>query len=115
MTLPWIGPFKELAMLRAFIRFLAQRSLALGAPKMIDDLMLQNPDEPGALRSTPFEFLVSPERCEKSFLHGVFGGVIVAQSKNGIPEKVIAVVVKPTTSIGRFTGGHALWLVHTNL
>jgi hypothetical protein len=47
-------------------------------------------------------------------LHGVFGGGIVAQSKNGILEKVIAVVVQPTTRIGRFIWELTLWRVHTN-
>jgi hypothetical protein len=47
-------------------------------------------------------------------LHGVFRGGIVAQSKNRIFEKVIAVVVQPTTRIGRFIGELALWRVHTN-
>jgi len=47
-------------------------------------------------------------------LHGVFGGGIVAQSKNGILEKVIAVIVQPTTRIGRFIGELTLCRVHTN-
>jgi hypothetical protein len=115
MTLPGPGPVKELAVLVTFIRFFTKRSLTPCTPKMIDDLMFQNSDEPGALRSTPLKFFISLERGEKSFLHGVFGGVIVAQSKNGILEKVITVVVQPTTRIWGFTGGHALWLVHTNL
>jgi hypothetical protein len=33
-------------------------------------------------------------------LHRIFGGGIVSQSKNRILEKVIAVIVQPTTSIG---------------
>src|ERR1041384_1823444 len=113
MTLPWTRSLEELAVLGTFIRFFAERSLTSGAPKVIDNLMLQNRDEPGALRGTPLEFLVSLECREKSFLHGVFGGVIVAQSENGILEKVIAMVVQPTTRVWGFNGGRALWLVHT--
>jgi hypothetical protein len=48
-------------------------------------------------------------------LHRIFGGVIVSQSKHGIPEKIIAVVVQPTTGIWGFTGGHSLRLTHTDL
>src|ERR1044071_10135157 len=100
MTLPRLGPFKKLAMLGTFIRFFTEWGLTHGAPKMIDDLVFQNPDEPGALRSAPLKFFVSFQCCEKSFLHGVFRGGIVAQSKNRILEKVIAAVAQPTTSSG---------------
>src|ERR1041385_5218688 len=86
MTLPRLGPFKKLAVLGTFIRFLTEWSLTRRAPKMIDDLVLQNPDEPGALRSASLKFFVSFERSEKSLLHGVFRSGIVAQSKNGILE-----------------------------
>jgi hypothetical protein len=48
-------------------------------------------------------------------LHCIFGGGIVAQSENGILEKIIAVVVQPTTSIGGFSGELTLWHVHTNM
>ena len=56
MTLPWLRSLEKLAVLRAFVRFFAEWSLTNGAPKMIDDLVLQNPDQPGALRATPFKF-----------------------------------------------------------
>jgi hypothetical protein len=115
MTLPWPRFVEEFAVLRSFVRFFTERSLAAGAPKVVDNLVLQNSDEPRAFRSTSLEFLVSLERCEKSFLHGVFGGGIVAQSKNGILEKVIAVVVQPTTRIGRFSGDLTLGRVHTKV
>src|ERR1044072_3333443 len=115
MTLPGFGAFKKLAVLRTFIRLFAERSLTRRAPEMIDDLMLQNPDEPGSLRAPSFKLFVSLECSEKSLLHGVFGGGIVTQSKNGVLEKVIAMVVQPTTRVWGFTGGRALWLVHTNL
>src|SRR6185369_116385 len=93
MTLPWTRSLEELPVLRAFVRFFTERSLTAGASKVIDNLMLQTPDEPGAFRSPSLEFLVSLEGREKSFLHGVFGSSIVAQPKNGILEKIIAVVV----------------------
>jgi hypothetical protein len=48
--------------------------------------------------------LVSLEGSEKSLLHRILRGGIVAQSKNGILEKIIAVVVQPTTRIGGFIG-----------
>src|SRR5215813_11862001 len=114
MTLPRLGPFKKLAVLGTFIRFFTEGSLTHYAPKMIDDLVFQNPDEPGAFRSAPLKFFVSFECGEKSFLHGVFRGGIVAQSKNRILEKIIAVVVQPATRIGRFIGELTLWRVHTN-
>src|SRR6185369_1106687 len=113
VTFPRLGPFKKLAVLGAFIIFLTEWGFTHCAPKMIDDLVFQNPDEPGALRSAPLKFFVGFECCEKSLLHGVFRGGIVAQSKNGILEKVIAVVVQPTTRIGRFIGRLTLWRVHT--
>src|ERR1041385_1887773 len=115
MTLPRLGPFKKLAMLGTFIRFFTEWGLRRRAAKMIDDLVLQNPDEPRALRSAPLKFFVSFECGEKSLLHGIFGGGIVAQSKNRIFEKVIAMVVQPTTRIGRFIGELTLRRVHTNL
>src|SRR4029079_4090254 len=111
MTLPGPGFIKELAVLRAFVRFFAERSFPSGTPKVIDDLMFENPDQPGALRSTSLEFFVSFQRCEKSFLHGVFGGSIVAQSENRVLEKVVAMVVEPTTRVGRFIGELTLWHV----
>src|SRR5215813_1164780 len=114
MTLPRLGPFKRLAVLGTFIRFFTEWSLTHRAPKMIDDLVFQNPDEPGAFRSAPLKFFVSFECCEKSLLNGVFCGGIVAQSKNRILKKVVAVVVQPTTRIGRFIGELTLWHVHTN-
>ena len=40
MTLPWIRPFKELVVLRTFIRSFAEWSLPHSAPKMIDNLVL---------------------------------------------------------------------------
>ena len=115
MALPWLGPFKKLAMLGTFIRFFTEGSLPHCAPKMIDDLVLQNPDEPGALRCASLKFLVSFQCCEKSLLHGVFRGGIVTQSKNGILKKVVAMVVQPTTRIGRFVGELTLWHVHINV
>src|SRR6185369_17063936 len=115
MTLPWSRALKELEMFRTFVRLFAERRLAHSATKMIDDLVLENPDEPGSLRTTSFELLVSFQRCEKSFLHGVFGGGIVTHSKDGILEKVVAMVVQPTTGIRGFIGGRTLWLVHTSL
>src|SRR6185369_5253361 len=78
MTLPRPGPFKKLAMLGTFIRFFTDGGFTRCAPKMIDDLVLQNPDEPGALRSAPLKFFVSFQCCEKRLLHGVFRGGIVA-------------------------------------
>src|SRR6185369_11546690 len=51
MTLPWSRPVKELEMFRTFVRLFAQRRLAHCATKMIDDLMLENPHEPGSLRT----------------------------------------------------------------
>src|SRR5690242_19799802 len=114
MTLPRLGPFKKLAVLGTFIRFFTEWGLTRRAPKVIDDLVFQNPDEPRALRSAPLKFFVSFECSEKSLLHSVFRGGIVPQSKNGILEKVIAVVVQSTTRIGRFIGELTLWRVHTN-
>src|ERR1043166_2695590 len=90
MTLPRLGPFKKLAMLGTFIRFFTEGSLTRCAPKMIDDFVFQNADQPGALRSAALKFFVSFECCEKSLLHGVFRGGIVAQSKNRVLEKVVA-------------------------
>jgi len=113
MTLPRLGPLEEFAVVRAFVRLLTEGSLAAGAPKMIDDLMLENTHEPGSLRTAAFKLFVSLQRCEESFLHGVFCGGSVAQSKNGIFKKIIAVVVQPTTRIGRFIGGLTLCRVHT--
>src|SRR5215213_3740641 len=115
MTLPWIRSFKEFAVLGTFIRFFTEWGLTHRAPKMIDDLVFQNPNEPGALRSAPLKFFVSFECSEKSLLHGVFRGGIVAQSKNGILEKIIAVVVQPTTRIGRFIRELTLYRVHTSV
>src|ERR1044071_5537437 len=112
VTLPGLGPFKKLAVLGTFIRFFTERGFTHCAPKMIDDLVLQNPDEPGALRSAPLKFLVSFQCCEKSLLHDVFRGGIVAQSKNGILKKVVTMVVQPTTRIGRFIGELTLRRVH---
>src|ERR1041385_8450024 len=115
MTLPRLGPFKKFAVLRTVIRFFTEWCLTHRAPKMIDDLVLQNPDEPGTLRSAPLKFFVSFECSEKSLLHSVFRGGIVPQSKNRILEKVIAVVVQPTTRIGRFIGELRLRRIHTNV
>ena len=115
MPLPWIRSFKEFAVLGTFVRLFAERGLTPGTPKMIDNLMLQNSHEPGSLRTAAFELFVSLQRCEKSLLHCVFGGGIVTQSKDGILEKIIAVIVQPTTRIGRFIGELTLWCVHTNV
>jgi hypothetical protein len=53
--------------------------------------------------------LVSLEGSEKSLLHCILRGGIVAQAKNGILDKVIAVVVQPATRIGGgFIGGLTL-------
>src|SRR5690348_7690112 len=104
MALPRLWPFEELAVLGTFIRIFAERRLTHSAPKMIDYLMFENANEPRSLRATPFELFVGLERGEKSFLHGVFGGGIVAQTKNGVFEKVVAMVVQPTTRIGGFIG-----------
>src|ERR1044072_3904226 len=115
MTLPWLRSLKELAVLRAFVRFFAERRFPASASKMIDDLMLENSDEPGSLRSASLKFFVSFQSCEKSLLHGIFGRSIVAQSENRVLEKVVAVVVQPTTRIGRFIGELTLWHVATNM
>jgi hypothetical protein len=115
VTIPWPGSFKEFPVIRTFISFFAERSLTHRAPEVVHDLVLQNSYEPGSLRTAAFEVLVSLQCCQKSLLHRIFGGVIVSQSKHGIPEKIIAVVVQPTTRIWGFTGGHALRLVHTGL
>src|ERR1044072_2634335 len=49
MTLPRLRSLKELAMLRPFFRFFAEWSFSTSATKVIDDLMLEYADEPGAL------------------------------------------------------------------
>src|SRR6185369_7251471 len=115
MALPWSGSFKELAMLRAFIRFFAEWGFAANAPEMIHDLMFQDTDQPGTFRAAPFELLIGLEGSEKSLLHCILRGGIVAQAKNGILEKIIAVIVQPTTRIGGFFGGLTLRCVHTVL
>ncbi len=104
MTLPRLGSFKELAVFRSFVRFFAEWSFTANTPEMIHDLVFQNPDKPGPFRAAPFELRVSLEGSEKSFLHGILRGSVVAQSKDGILEKIIAVVVQPTTRIGGFIG-----------
>src|SRR6478672_12963735 len=99
MTLPGFRSFKELAVVRAFIRLFAKGSLAPSAAEMIDDLMFENSNKPGSLGTPPFKLFVSLQRCEKSLLYGVFRGVIVAHSKDRILEKIVAVIVQPTTRI----------------
>jgi hypothetical protein len=104
MTLPVIGSLKELTVLRPIIGLFAEWSFTANTPKMIHDLVFQNSDKPGPFRAASFELPVSLEGSEKSLLHCVLRGSIVAQSKNGILEKIIAVVVQPTTRIGGFIG-----------
>jgi hypothetical protein len=108
VTLPGSRSFKELAVLGTFIGFFAEWSFADNPPKVIHDLVFQNSDEPGPFRAASFELLVSLEGSEKSLLHHILRGGIVTQAKNGILEKVIAMVVKPTTRIRSFIGGLTL-------
>src|SRR5690242_9353348 len=115
MTLPRLRSVKKLAMLRPFLRLLAERRLTNGAPKMIHDLVLENAHQPRPFRTAACEIFVGLQGGEESFLHGIFRGAIVAQTKHCIPEKIIAVVVQPTTGIRGFNGGLTLRLVHTNL
>jgi hypothetical protein len=82
---------------------------------MIHDLVFEDPDQPGAFGAASFELLVRLEGSEKSLLHRILRGGIVAQSKHGILEKIIAVIVEPTTRIGGFCGELTLRCVHTNL
>src|ERR1051325_6538619 len=72
MTLPWIRSFKEFAVLGTFVRLFAERSLTPGPPKVIDDLVLEDPNEPGSLRTPAFKLFIRLQRCEKRLLHGVF-------------------------------------------
>jgi hypothetical protein len=58
MTLPSVRSFKKLAVFRTFVTFLADRSLTPKASKMIYDLMFQDSDQPGSLRTSPFKMLV---------------------------------------------------------
>ena len=115
VTIPWSGPIEELTMLRTILGFLTERSLTHSASKVIDDLVFQDSDQPRSLRAAALEVFVSLQRREKSLLHRIFGSGIVSQSEYGIPEKIIAMVVQPTTRIWGFTGGNALRLVHTDL
>jgi hypothetical protein len=115
VPLPRFRALEEFAVLRAFVRFFAEWSLSYSASKMIDDLVLENPDEPRSFRPASFKLFVSLQCREKSLLHRVLGGSIVAESKSRILEKVITVVVEPTTRIGSFIGELILWRVHTNM
>jgi len=49
MIRPFAGFAKRLAVVRAHFK-IGHRTLAAGAAEMIDDLVLENADEPGALR-----------------------------------------------------------------
>ena len=49
---------------------------------------------------------------EKSLLHCIFRHDIVAQSEDGVFEKIVAVIVQPTFRIWRLVGGLSLCLAH---
>src|SRR5689334_21883668 len=114
MTLPGIRSFKELVMIRIFVCTFAQRSFTPNAAKVVDNLMLEDPNQPRSLRAAPFKLFISFQGCEESFLHGIFRSGIVAKAENGVLEKIIAVIVQPTTRIGRFIGELTLCRTHIN-
>src|SRR5690242_4942541 len=62
VTVPWSGFVKEFTVIRTFVRLLTERSLTHGATKVIDDLVLQDSDQPRALRTATFELSVSLQR-----------------------------------------------------
>ena len=64
------------------------RPLAAGAAQRVDDLVLEDPGEPGAQVRAPGEALFRGERREERFLYCVFGGLAVAELQRGEAEKV---------------------------
>ena len=61
----------------------------------------------------PFKFFVGFQSREKCLLHGVLGGGIVTQSKNGVFKKVVAMIVQPSAGIGGRGSGIRLGRAHT--
>jgi hypothetical protein len=63
-------------------------ALPSGAAQGVDDLVLEDPGEPGAQVRAPGEAFLGAERREERFLNGVFGRLAVTQLQRGEAQKV---------------------------
>jgi hypothetical protein len=108
VAFPFISSFKELVVFRTFVNSFSDGSFAFGFAEVVDDLVLQNSDQPGSFRAAAFEFFISFQRGQKGLLHDIFRRGIVSQTKDGVLEKIVAVIVQPSAGIGQLKVG--LWL-----
>jgi hypothetical protein len=62
-------------------------------------------DQPRAFRAAALKVFIGFNGGEKRFLDDVFSGGLIPQSKDGVLEEVVAMLVEPGGAIGRFNGG----------
>ncbi len=82
----------------------ADRCFSRDPAEVIRDFVFHNPDEPRAFRATALKIFVRLDGGEKCFLNDVLGGSLIAQSKDGVLEQVVAMLVEPRSAVGRFIG-----------
>ncbi len=83
---------------------LANWRFARHASEMIGDFVFHDADEPRAFRTASLKIFVSLDSDEKCFLNDVFGGSLIAQSEDGVLEQVVAMLIEPRCTVGRFIG-----------
>src|SRR5688572_26372904 len=73
--------------------------LAPRAPDRVDDLVLEDPGEPGAQVRAPGEGRLARERGDERVLDRILRGVRVAQLQRGIAQEVRAFALDPRSEI----------------
>ena len=107
---PWRGVRAPMAALveerveRRLVRLIAEGHLAPAAAQGIDDLVLEDPGEPGAQVRAPLEARSARERSEQCFLDRVLGRVAVAQRERGIAQQVGAQRFELGAEVGGVAG-----------
>src|SRR5688572_22113270 len=90
VPLPLIRPLEKLPVLWSIVRLISDLRLTTDAAKVVDDLVFQYSNKPGSLRTSSFKVFVRFQSREKSLLHCILRNDIVAQSEDGVFEKIVA-------------------------
>jgi hypothetical protein len=90
------------------VRLGREHRLAALAPDGVDDLVLEDPGEPGAQVRAPLETSFAGERRNQRLLHRVLGQARIAQLQARVAQKVRPLTLQPGPEVvhrQEFTGG----------
>jgi hypothetical protein len=105
VTGPLSGGLEQLSVFKAFVFTFTDGCFSGHASEVIRYFVFHDADQPRAFRAATLKVFIGFNGGEKRFLDDVFGGGLIPQSKDGVLEEVVAMLVEPGGAIGRFNGG----------